>query len=159
MIATYLDHKSELIKFCADRRPKNAAAVTLTFKPYLFVDGYWIRLDEYHCRQNLRHFLSKLNRKVFRNGVRAGRRLWCLPVLEGCSYVNLHYHIDLEIPRDWDFELFAENIYTLWIGTDWGGQEIDVQIADEGWITYILKRRSKASYLESVDWTNASTSA
>src|SRR5690606_19798414 len=110
---------------------------------------------EDHCRRNLRHFLNKLNKRVFRNGARAGRSLWCFAVLEGGNdYGCWHYHLDLELPSGLEIDCFSDLIVRLWVGTHWGGTHVAVTPADLRWLDYILKFTTKGEYDLSIDWEN-----
>jgi hypothetical protein len=50
-------------------------------------------LTDTAATQNMRHFLNKLDRSVFgKAAVRFGKRIGCMPVLEGGAGKRLHYH-------------------------------------------------------------------
>ena len=106
--------------------------------------------------QNMRHFLNKLDRSVFgKAATRFGKRVGCVPILEGGTGKRLHYHAIIDCPRPelaGDFPLL---IADAWRTTMWGYQQIDCQRdADHGWLTYITKFRDKPNLADAIDWTN-----
>lgn len=157
----YLEHnfKAAVIKFCKPQEDKNYVAVTLTFRGGRSENGQWHHLRQEYCEQNLRHFLNKLNKRVFGNAYRprkkAGRQLNCLSVLEGDNTVRRHYHLMLELPHGYTINEFGKLIRATWRTTRWGGYEVGVKPADTGWLHYMLKKRSKQNLPDAIDWLNS----
>lgn len=123
--------------------------VTLTMKQMVDLE----KLDPVSSSQNLRHFMNILNKKIFGNRYsRYGLKLQIFPVLEFSLGERLHYHLILEIPRDFDFDGFKHLIHSVWMNTRFGHREIHIDDSiDEGWINYITKfHHSK----DQVDWEN-----
>lgn len=43
---------------------------------------------------------------------------------------------------------------SAWKSTDWGHNEMDFQVADQGWLRYMAKSRSKVDLAGAIDWDN-----
>jgi hypothetical protein len=135
-------------------------AVTLTLRQCVDVPNgtmttkLW--LTETDAIQNLRHFLNKLDRSVFGKAAsRYGKKVSCIPVLEGGGDKRLHYHAVLDCPRYDLLTHFPLLIADHWRSTQWGYRQIDCQAnTDDGWLTYITKFRDKPNFADAIDWTN-----
>lgn len=132
-------------------------AVTLTMKQRLMgeLNGNpsFTKLDRYEASKNLKHFLNKLNRRLFKNShARFGKRVRVIPILEGGSGTNLHWHLVIECPRDDLVDVFPSMIDSLWRATNWGDVQTHIAPCDAGWLDYITKRRSKPDFGTSIDW-------
>jgi hypothetical protein len=128
-------------------------AVTLTMKQAIKRDRFTIRLDPLKASQNLGHFLNLLNGKIFSSGdLRRGRRVRCIPVLEDGE--RYHYHLCLDKPAHVPEINFLNLIYDCWARTDFGYWMVEITPADDGWIRYIAKGRSKRVFADALDWEN-----
>lgn len=134
-------------------------AVTLTMKQVLPPGalgadqrgpGY---LDAQRASTNLVDFVNRLNRRVFGKAAeRYGKRVRCIAVLENSEYQRLHYHLCLGPPEWIGPNEFEAAIRSSWFETHWAHRQIDIQPnADEGWLAYILKSRSKTDFDQSID--------
>lgn len=135
-------------------------AVTLTMKQGMMVEGPYgktfVKLTRAEASQNLRHFLTLLNKHVFGKAYsRFGVRIPVIPVLEGGSKSRLHFHLMIDCPKDNLIETYPQIIDCLWSRTQWGHSQTNIQAdADSGWINYISKTRDKPSFEDSIDWEN-----
>ena len=130
-------------------------AVTLTMKLAIPASQGLVHITEALASQNLRHFLNVLNKRIYGNKVNRGQRLFVIAVSETDSSGRRHYHLTLDCPPSVNSNDFGQFIQSIWTKTDWGYRQIDCQpFADEGWIDYITKYRSKSNYAHSVDWNN-----
>ena len=135
-------------------------AVTLTLRQCVSVPNgtsavtQW--LTDTAASRNMRHFLNKLDRSVFgKAATRFGKRVGCVPVLEGGTGKRLPYHAVIDCPRPelaGDFPLLIAH---TWGSTTWGYWQVDCQKdADNGWLSYITKFRDKPNLADAIDWTN-----
>ena len=84
----------------------------------------WVPLDEYSIRQNFRHFLNLLNRRVFGKAAqRYGKQVYSLGVIEGGEFKRLHYHALIDCPRREQIADFGHLIEECWRSTQWGYEE------------------------------------
>lgn len=111
-------------------------------------------LDPIIASQNTRHFLNRLNRSLLGRQKSKWCRIRTLAVFEVGAEPHCHFCIDcpFEVSTD-DFRLA---VHLNWLKTQWSRVQIDVQpcFNVEGWITYMTKQRTKASYADAIDWTN-----
>ena len=131
---------------------RNPVAVTLTMKQ--FSQGQWI--DEISCSVNLRHFLNRLNKKVFGNGFgRYRKRLQVVAVQEWSSTHRLHLHLIISRPDQLNLAQFVALVRDCWSKTRFGYYEAYFEdCADTGWLDYMLKGRTKSDLADFIDWTN-----
>ncbi|MEJ6731045.1 MAG: hypothetical protein QNK90_03070, partial [Opitutaceae bacterium] len=74
----------------------NPVGLTLDMKQS--VDGQ--RLDDYTASQTIRHFLARVNRKIFGNcNQRRGMKIQVVPVIEGGGSTGKRFHAHLTIGR------------------------------------------------------------
>lgn len=148
----------EIRKFVTTNRVTNPINVTLT---ELQVCGGF-RIDNITSERNFRHFKNVLNTKVFGNGYRRfNKQLQMLVVGEVSANHRHHLHCIIEQPQRMDFETFSALIETTWKSTDFGYEEIHIekpssQLREDGWLSYIMKDRTKVNLSTSVDWINSS---
>lgn len=153
-------YRSQFIDWVSLDDWRAPVAVTLTLRQCVSVPNgtsavtQW--LTDTAASQNMRHFLNKLDRLVFgKAATRFGKRVGCVPVLEGGTGKRLHYHAVIDCPRPelaGDFPLL---IADAWRTTTWGYWQIDCQRdADHGWLTYITKFRDKPNLADAIDWAN-----
>lgn len=135
-------------------------AVTLTFRQCATVPmgtmETRIWLTELIAVQNFRHFMNKLNRRIFgRSAMRFGKGVCCIPILEGGGEQRLHYHAMIDCPRPELVLDYPTLIAECWRSTQWGYWQVDCQaFPDDGWIRYITKFRDKPSFGDAIDWMN-----
>jgi hypothetical protein len=157
-----LAQKSDLLKFFEVRRVPHAVAVTLTLKQKIQIDDirgrFELSLDPIRVSENTRHFMNRLNQRVFGKGyLRYGNRLSVIPVIEGNSFTRLHVHMTIEKPNYLNLRQFEILATECWLKTKFGYSNIQIKpIHDyKGWIHYKMKNKSKGEGLQSsVDWDN-----
>jgi hypothetical protein len=112
------------------------------------------RLDEMTGSQNFRHFMNVLTKKVFGNtGVRFGRRIEVIPVIERSSAGRLHYHIAMKVPESVEIDRFEALVEESWKKSRFGYRELKIERElDDGWIDYMTKPKN----WNEVDWQNYS---
>ena len=136
----------------------NPINVTLTQKQN--VKGQ--RIDDISSEQNFRHFRNKLNTKIFGNGYRRfNKQLQMLVIREDSPYHRHHLHCVIEQPKRISFEEFHTLIWKVWGSTKFGYNQIHIekpssQEREDGWLEYIMKKRTKVSFEHSIDWMNSS---
>ena len=135
-----------LLDFLKDVTWENPFAVTFTMAVNAWRDA----------SQNFRHFINRLNQLFLGSAYRRfGKRLRVLPVLEGNQIISPHYHCVIDNPFPQRNADFIKSVRHAWWKTELRKPEIHIEpMKDDGWIDYILKRRSKPSVLDSVDWQN-----
>jgi len=136
---------------------KNPCAVTLTLKLAISNNGMTTELDPIKASENLRHFQNRLNRSLVGRGYPVKRKgVPCLAVYEGTSSVRPHYHLCLERPERVPIEAFTSLIQQHWSATHWGYHMTLVEPCSDidGWVHYMIKRRSKSDFASSIDWIN-----
>ena len=142
-----------LTDWVKDHKIPNALCVTLTEKQ--FVNG--IPLDGIRSDQNFRHFLSLLNRKVYKSAfTRFKRKLYIVTVKEVSGTGRHHRHCTLETPKHIKLPSFVELVDQCWTSTDFGYEHTHISepYNEDGWYDYILKSRTKVDFLTSIDWNN-----
>ena len=144
--------KESIKDYVNDLDLTNCFAVTLTMKQRVNNKS----LDNITSSQNLRHFLSVLNKKCFGNAYkRFNKRLRVLPSLERSSDGRYHYHLTLENPYPDNPMKFAQMIEFTWFKTNYGYRKIDIQHkVDKGWGSYITKFDHRDN---EIDWGNVSS--
>ena len=131
-------------------------SVTLTEKEKIFgYKNYKFYIDTIQSTQNTKHFLNRLNFKIFKNGFkRFNKRLKSFVVMEG-TLSNHHIHMILEQPNRISYEEFCYLIDHCWSKTNFGNSHTYIQkITSNGWLNYITKYRSKTEFLTDIDWVN-----
>lgn len=130
-------------------------AISLTMKQRVFDQ----KIDMYFASANFRHFMNRLNRKVFGNAAhRFGRGLKVLPVQEHNELVRLHYHGVIDKPQRMSFDEFRDAINAAWQRTAWGYKQTAIEpIRNDGWHEYLAKLRQKPQYDLAFDWVNVRT--
>ncbi len=144
--------KRKDLNFLYDVRFKNPVAGTLTQKQ---VCSYqWI--DDARSSENFRHFMNRLNQRVFGNGfTRYGKGLQVLPIQENSASQRHHIHLVISRPDHIDFDDFKTLADDCWLKTRFGYYETRFEDhPDNGWMSYMLKGRTKQVLADSIDWTN-----
>jgi hypothetical protein len=150
----------EIRRFVTSNRVTNPINLTLTQKQS--VNGF--KVDDVVSEKNFRHFKNKLNTKLFGNGYRRyNKQLQMLVVREVSSNHRHHLHCIIEQPHRIGFEEFTHLIEEVWKSTDFGYEKIHIekpssQLREDGWLSYIMKDRTKVNLNTSVDWINTSIS-
>lgn len=153
----------EIRDFVWSNRVPNPLNITLTQRQTF--NG--LRIDDASSEQNFRHFKNILNTKVFGNAYRRfGKELGMLVVREVSVGQRHHLHCVIEHPiHRYEFKDFKTLIAQSWGSTNFGSHPIfgnqqihivkptnDLEI--DGWLSYLLKDRTKESLDSSVDWMN-----
>lgn len=134
-------------------RDFNGVAVTLTFRSARPPAVLTLEAGEAAVRE----LIKRLNK--FSAG-RRRRPLQVIAVREGGvgpkAAVRLHYHLKIEVPEGMAAENFASKVEQYWTKLGWASpkQNVVKPLSDDGWTSYITKRRSKQSYADGFDWTN-----
>lgn len=148
----------QIRRFVTSNRVTNP--INLTFTQKQSVNGF--RVDDVVSEKNFKHFRNKLNTKLFGNGYRRfNKQLQMLVIREVSSNHRHHLHCIIEQPQRIGFEKFTYLIETVWKSTDFGYEEIHIekpssQLREDGWLSYIMKDRTKVNLSTSVDWINSS---
>ncbi len=115
----------------------------------------YIRLTNDDITQNVRHFLNLLNASVYGNHWRRwNRQIERFVIVEKSN--REHIHSIIKIPEQTKITELAKLIPQLWIKTNWGYGNGDIQKCydSDGWIDYLLKYRTKSNLPDSIDWEN-----
>jgi hypothetical protein len=115
-----------------------------------------IYLDREGCVRTFRHFSNVLNRRIYGNAFRRfDKRTRIVPVIEHDDIHRWHYHAAIDCPPHVSSETFPLLIAEAWAATDFGDRQIEIKPgAERGWVSYMLKGRSKDEYDLSIDWLN-----
>lgn len=134
--------------FFAGMQWANPYAVSLTLKVYS--EPEW--LDRIAATQNVHHFLNRLNRKLL--GPYTKKKLRTFSVYEAGG--RPHFHMCVDCPTAISADLFRDNIEHAWASTRWSRKQVDVQPCYylDGWLSYMTKQKTKACYLDAIDWRN-----
>ena len=148
----------QIRRFVTSNRVTNP--INLTFTQKQSVNGF--RVDDVVSEKNFKHCRNRLNTKLFGNGYRRfNKQLQMLVIREVSSNHRHHLHCIIEQPQRIGFEKFTYLIETVWKSTDFGYEEIHIekpssQLREDGWLSYIMKDRTKVNLSTSVDWINSS---
>lgn len=139
--------KQETRRFWAAQVWENPYALTLTMKMFNGPE----RLDQISASQNVHYFLNRLHRSVLHH---RSPRLKTFSVFELSQ--RPHFHLCVDCPRHIAETAFKERVYESWIATRWARREIAIEpcYAVEGWLSYMVKTQTKASYPDAIDWRN-----
>jgi hypothetical protein len=130
-------------------------AITLTLKRALQADGGWVTGNEHHYSGALKHALNVVNHRCFGPRWRSkGHRVKAIAVLETNASGRCHYHLAVDCPAHKTGAWFLDAMKGAWKSTDWGHNEMDFQVADQGWLRYMAKSRSKGDLADAIDWDN-----
>ena len=154
--------KTAYYEWVSNNKIVNGWNITLTAKQvYNGIDGT-SRLDENLLTRNFKHFRNKLNQSVYGNGYRRfGKELKMLVVQETSENNRLHIHCVIEHDHRLSEDKFDYLIRSIWSKTDFGYDQVHIekpsdQLRQDGWLTYIMKRRTKKNYTDCLDLTNSS---
>ena len=152
-----MKYNSIIKQFYLDHRVPSP--VNFTFTQRQVVDGQWIS-DEV-SQQNFRHFANLLNSQVYGKAFkRFGKKLSMFVVREHDAIHRHHLHCVIEKPSSRTYRDFVTTALTCWGDTRFGYYQNHFEVPatnqrETGWIDYCLKQRSKADYLDSIDWMNS----
>ena len=123
---------------------ENPVGLTLDMKQQ--VEGE--KLDHYSASQTIRHFLARLNRKVFGNcNQRRGMKLQVVPVIEGGGNTGkrIHAHLTISRPDNWNPTDFNRLLLDQWnkCRFSYHFPKITQIVDDYRWNSYLLKRNTK----------------
>jgi hypothetical protein len=141
----------------------SVCAATLTLKQGQHSD------IETQYKKAFRRFMNMLNATAFGNAARyRNKRLRVIPILEKTESGRWHYHAAIEPPAHMSREQFTGQVRLCWWKTHWGHRIVDLEFdfnlpwlhalrgkvytlqggvyASSGWISYILKDRSKSGF-------------
>lgn len=108
--------RQQFIDWIAPHFSQRDLFVTLTFNP-------GIAFDEAKRSLDVKHFMKRLNRKVFGKGTDRGQRLRCCPIFEFNNSDGLHVHMLLEKPADTSrlSSSFKQTVIDTWVTMDYTG--------------------------------------
>lgn len=121
-----------------------------------------VKVDNLKLETNFKYFRNILNKKIFGNSFRRfGKQLKMLVVREVSALQRLHLHTIIELPKHLDFKRFVYLIRLCWNKTLFGYGQIHIekpstQLREEGWFHYIMKKKSKLDFGDSIDLENSS---
>lgn len=133
------DSRKELIDWVSPNFNENDYFVTLTFRPNILFDEAARSLD-------VRHFLNRLNRKIYGKQFDRGlKRLKCFPVFEFNNSDGLHVHMLLERPADESRldRAFEATVIEVWTNLNNGGIPKAQDVRDTFDIKRLLSYMSK----------------
>lgn len=147
---------AQLVQWIVDAfygQEDSLCAVTLTFRPS-------IKYDQILRSKDVRHFLNRLNSRVYGKSFSKGARLKCIPVFESNLSDGVHVHMFLERPMDTNRLgcTFEEAIFSEWSKLDYAGvrkaQDVRDCICVSGWAGYITKEIRDGDMLSKLDIAN-----
>jgi len=104
------------------------------------------------------HYLRRLDGAAFgRGGLRRGEQVQAIAVREGGlgTSTRIHYHLRLPPPETFPVERWLDTCARCWREVKLAGEQNRFRIeSDRGWLAYILKTRTKADLMESMDVLN-----
>ena len=121
---------------------KNPVAITLTMKQGRFFDRTFVELTPGLCSQNLRHFRNVLNRKAFKNASHK-KKMKCVAVLSNrrmAATTIISPWTDLSASMTSAFASWSIRSGATPIGREQTAYELP---ADQGWISYMIKLKTK----------------
>jgi hypothetical protein len=146
----------ELVDWYLSNPIPNPFSLTITLKQR--VGSH--QLDVIGTSTNTKHFLNRLNKKVFGNRFqRFGIRLKSFVVIEGDSDHRLHTHMIIEKPIHLSDERFRSLVKESIEKTKFGYNQIQIdplitELDETKWFLYLTKRRSKTDLSSNIDWMN-----
>jgi hypothetical protein len=160
---------------------RSVLAVTLTVKQALLSErGGLLPLTEIQAKKELRHFMTRLNRAVYKCAARKGKKLRVIPVVEKDADGRWHYHLAIEPPAHLNPDQFAAEIISSWSESLWahrinhikpeavrgwaydefqrrGSALPKLDPKKDGWRLYLLKKRGKSGLENWVDCIDLDT--
>ena len=157
LINKYVENK-EIIRGYKGLMDQIINPVGLTLDMKQMVEGE--KLDFYSVPQTIRHYLSRLNRKIFGNcAQKRGRKIQVVPVIEGGGQTGkrIHIHLTIGCPDSIEIKWFKRHLIREWQKCRFSYNFPKIsQIEDySGWQDYLLKRQTKCDgILSSIDTSN-----
>lgn len=154
-LAAEVRMQSSLLAYFRER-DFNGISVTLTFRAYPPPDYFTVDVAE----ATVAELLRRLDKFAHGRGRRQRKNLKTIAIREGGTRsdapVRLHYHLKIEVPLGMNPENFGKKVEHYWTKLKWASLDqnrFDTR-CDDGWLTYILKRRSKLDYADAFDCIN-----
>ena len=153
----FLKQKDAIKQLCDTSDWSSICAFSFNLKQKIPLrNGEYVLLDELGSKKVFKKYIHLLNRSIYRSAYRHhGKRLRIMPFLEKSASGRWHYHVAMEPPAHLSNEEFVKTAMLLWENTEWGYKFGRSEVAaDDGWINYCIKRRSKQafeSYYDCVD--------
>jgi hypothetical protein len=144
-----LQEKQTLIQFCDTSHWRSIVGLTLNLKQSIPMStGGFVTIDEVGAKKAFRGYMNVLNRSIYKSAFRHhGKRLRVIPILEKSIGGRWHYHIAIEPPTFIEHAAFGELAMQSWLQTEFGYGCGDIASqADPGWITYMVKHRTKSAF-------------
>lgn len=148
-----LNSRQQMVDWISSHFSDHDLFVTLTFKPD-------IAFDEAKRSLDVKHFLKRLNRKVFGKGIDRGRQLRCCPIFELNHSDGLHVHMVLERPADTSRlnSSFKQTVIDTWVAMDYTGIPVAQDIRDcydvKRLLYYMTKQIRTDDKLQRIDTNN-----
>lgn len=102
----------------------------------------------------MRYLQNKLNRRLFGNASKRGKRVKWVDTSEGGrgTFKRLHQHALIEVPANYDAAFFALKVKSVWWGCRWADREMRVEpaIDYEAVASYIVKTGGDAVNLKTL---------
>ena len=117
------------------------------------------RLTTYSATTNMRHFINRLNARLYGNAAKAargGKGITLLGALEGgATGNNIHYHCVIgRLPERLTNKERDGLIRAAWQQTHFGNEQVNIQaLKTTGWMSYMVKELGKLS-CDIIDWEN-----
>ena len=153
--------KEHLVEWYQHSPIQHPFSVTITMKQRLNS----FQLDSIRTSTNTKHFLNRLNKKMFGNKTkRFGVKVDSFVVVEGDTDHRLHTHLIIGRPSHITHDQFVSLISQSVEKTQWGYNQIDIQKLETDldhmkWFFYLLKERSKTDLQSNIDWLNTHISS
>ena len=153
--------KDRLVEWYHNSQIQNPYSVTITMKQRLNS----FNVDSIRTSTNTKHFLTRLNKKMFGNRTkRFGVKVDSFVVIEGDTNHRLHTHLIVGRPSHITDDHFVSLITQSVERTKWGYNQIDIQklntdLDHTKWFFYLLKDRSKTDLQSNIDWLNTHISS
>src|SRR5262245_12813531 len=125
---------------------RSVFAFTLTVKQALLSDrGSLLALTEIQAKKELRYFMTRLNRTVYKCAARKGKKLRVIPVVEKDADGRWHYHLAIEPPAHLNADQFAAQIISSWSKSPWAHRINSIKPETlRGWVYNAFQRRESA---------------
>ena len=148
--------RTSIIHFIKNIPWSNPFSLTLTLKQ----QANFKKLDTILASTNIRHFVNRLNRLIFKSSARRFKKsIKLFPVIEKSADDRFHVHAVIDCPNHIEPSQFHRLIDDAWSKTNFGYRHIHIQpIRDDGWASYITKFEQKLDYNLAIDWENVHSS-
>jgi hypothetical protein len=146
--------RQELLSWLRMIEWNNPVALTLTMKQGLPSDHGSISPMTFDLgMKTIRRYLNKVNRRILGNKAhRFKRSLTMVAVLEYDQTIRYHVHAMIGRPSNMSLHAFMIILRDEWLKLEWSRREMDMVLdVDQGWLEYILKRRTKREGMDAVE--------